>query len=177
MDRYCEEFKMKRNKLIILSFAIVLFVSSVSGLLFAQETPAKDAPDFTLTDLDGNTISLSDLKGEVVFLNFWATWCTPCKKEMPYFNEAFETYKNKGVNIIGISIDRSEKIVKKFLAKKELVYPVAMGSQKFLRDYEIARVVPVTVIIDKKGKLRYKLIGVMEKEEIERYIQELINEG
>jgi len=167
---------MKRNKLIILPFALVLLVSSISGLLFAQEDPPKDAPDFTLTDLDGNTISLSDLEGEVVFLNFWATWCTPCKKEMPYFNEAFETYKDNGVNIIGISIDRSEKIVKKFLEKKELVYPVAMGSQKFLRDYGIARVVPVTVIIDKKGKLRYKVIGEMEKEEIEKYIQELINE-
>lgn len=168
---------MKKNKLVILSFVLVLFVSSVSGLLFAQEALAKDAPDFTLTDLDGNTISLSELEGEVVFLNFWATWCTPCKKEMPYLNEAFETYKDKGVNIIGISIDRLEKTVKKFLAKKEVLYPVAMGSQKFLRDYEIARVIPVTVIIDKKGKLRYKLIGEMEKEEIERYIQELINEG
>jgi len=133
---------MKRTRLIILSFAFVLLVSSVSGLLFAQEDPSKDAPDFTLTDLDGNLISLSEMKGEVVFLNFWATWCTPCKKEFPYFNEAFETYKEKGVNIVGISIDRSEKIVKKFLQKTELVFPIAMGERKFLGDYEVGRAVP-----------------------------------
>jgi len=167
---------MKRNKIIFLSCTLVLLVSFVSGLLFSQEDTLQDAPDFTLTDLDGNTISLSDLKGNVVFLNFWATWCTPCKKEIPFFNEAYKTHKNSGLRIIGISIDRSEKIVRKYLDKQEFIYPVAMGKQKFLNAYEIARVVPVTVIIDKKGKLRYKVIGDLEREEIEKYFQELINE-
>lgn len=167
---------MKRNKLIFLSCMLVLLVSSVAGLLFSQENPPKDAPDFTLIDLDGNTISLSELNGNVVFLNFWATWCTPCKKEIPFFNEAYETHKDSGLMIIGISIDRSEKIVKKFLTKHELVYPVAMGTQKFLNDYGIARAVPVTVILDKKGKLRHKVIGDLEREEIEKYFQELSNE-
>ncbi len=77
---------MKKNKIIFLSCTLVLIVSLVSGLLFSQENTSKVAPDFTLTDLDGNTISLSELKGNVVFLNFWATWCTPCKKEIPFFN-------------------------------------------------------------------------------------------
>lgn len=168
---------MKRNKLIILSFSLVLLFSSVSGLLLSQENIPEDAPDFTLTDLDGNTISLSEMKGEVIFLNFWATWCTPCKKEFPYFNEAYETHKDKGVKIVGISIDRSEKIVKKFLQKTELVFPIVMGARKFLSDYGVGRAVPVTIIIDKKGKLRHKVIGGLEKEELEKYIQELVNEG
>lgn len=163
--------------ILFLSFSLVLLVNLTSDGLFAQEDSPVDAPDFTLTDLDGNTISLSEMEGEVVFLNFWATWCTPCKKEIPFFNEAFQTHKDSGLKIIGISIDRSEKIVKKFLAKRELVYPVAMGTQKFLNDYGIARVVPVTVIIDKKGKLRHKVIGDLEREEIEKFFQELINEG
>lgn len=167
---------MNRNKLIILSFTLALLVSSVSGLLLSQETILEDAPDFTLTDLDGNTISLSEMKGEVIFLNFWATWCTPCKKEFPYFNEAYESHKDSGVKIIGISIDRSEKIVKKFLQKTELVFPIAMGERAFLSDYGVGRAVPVTIIIDKKGKLRHKVIGGLEKEELEKYIQELVNE-
>ena len=168
---------MKRNSLIVLFCALVLLVSLVTGCLFSQEDPSKDAPDFTLTDLDGNTISLSELKGNVVFLNFWATWCTPCKKEVPFFNDAYETHKDSGLKIIGISIDRSEKIVKKYLEKHEFSYPVAMGKQKFLNDYEIARVVPVTVIIDKKGMLRHKVIGDLERDEIEKYFQDLNNEG
>lgn len=167
---------MNRNKLIILSFTLALLVSSVSGLLLSQETILEDAPDFTLTDLDGNTISLSEMKGEVIFLNFWATWCTPCKKEFPYFNEAYESHKDSGVKIVGISIDRSEKIVKKFLQKTELVFPIAMGERAFLSDYGVGRAVPVTIIIDKKGKLRHKVIGGLEKEELEKYIQELVNE-
>jgi len=162
--------------MIFLLCSLILLVNMTSDTLFAQEDSPVDAPDFTLTDLDGNAISLSDLEGEVVFLNFWATWCTPCKKEIPFFNEAYETHKDNGLKILGISIDRSEKIVKKFLEKQELVYPVAMGTQKFLNDYGIARVVPVTVIIDKKGKLRHKVIGDLEREEIEKYFQELINE-
>ena len=167
---------MKKNKLIFLFCTLILLVSLISGLLFSQENTLKDAPDFTLTDLDGNTISLSDLEGNVVFLNFWATWCIPCKKEIPLFNEAFETHKDRGLTIIGISIDRSEKIVKKFLTKTEFVYPVAMGTQKFLNKYGIARAVPVTVIIDKKGKLRHKVIGELDREKIEKYFQELSNE-
>jgi len=162
--------------MIFLLCSLILLVNMTSDTLFAQEDSPVDAPDFTLIDLDGNAISLSDLEGEVVFLNFWATWCTPCKKEIPFFNEAYETHKDNGLKILGISIDRSEKIVKKFLEKQELVYPVAMGTQKFLNDYGIARVVPVTVIIDKKGKLRHKVIGDLEREEIEKYFQELINE-
>lgn len=168
---------MKRHKIFFLYLFLVLSVNLASDGLFTQEDFPVDAPDFTLTDLDGNTISLSEMEGEVIFINFWATWCTPCKKEIPFFNDAYQTHKESGLKIIGISIDRSEKIVKKFLAKREFVYPVAMGTQRFLNDYGIARVVPVTVIIDKKGKLRHKVIGDMEREEIEKFFQELINEG
>ncbi|MFC2161787.1 TlpA family protein disulfide reductase [Acidobacteriota bacterium] len=167
---------MKKNKLLILSSTLVLLVSLVTGFLFSQENPPEDAPDFTLTDMDGNTITLSELKGNVVFLNFWATWCTPCKKEIPFFNEAYKTHKDSGLKIIGISIDRSKHIVKRYLAKQEFLYPIAMGNQKFLNVYGIARAVPVTVIIDKNGKLRHKVIGDLEREEIEKYFQELINE-
>ncbi len=165
-----------KKLLILFAFSLILFIHTTSTVLPVQEDPPVDAPDFVLTDLEGNTISLSDMGGEVVFLNFWATWCIPCKKEIPFFNEAYQTHKDKGLNIIGVSIDRSEKIVKKFLGKREMVYPVVMGSQKFLRDYGVARVVPVTVIIDKKGKLRHKVIGDLEREEIEKYFQDLNNE-
>jgi len=168
---------MKRYMIFILSLSFVLLVNLTSAGLFAQDNSPIDAPDFVLTDLDGNTISLSDLEGNVIFLNFWATWCTPCKKEFPYFNDAYETHKDNGVKIVGISIDRSEKIVKKFLQKTELVFPIAMGKRKFLSDYGVGRAVPVTIIIDKKGKLRHKLIGGLEKEDLEKYIQELVNEG
>lgn len=167
---------MRRFSKFFFPFTLIVLLNVTSAAPFAQEGPPVDAPDFTLIDLNGNKISLSELEGNVVFLNFWATWCTPCKKEIPYFNEAHEKYKDSGLKIIGISIDRSEKIVKRFLEKREIIYPIAMGSQKFLSDYGIARVVPVTVIIDKKGKLRHKLIGELEEDDIEKYYKGLINE-
>jgi len=134
------------------------------------------APNFTLRDLKGNEISLSDYRGKIVILNFWTTWCKPCRVEIPGFVEIYEEYKNKGMEILGISLDRagSEQILK-FVEENKISYPVLLGTKEIATDYEI-QVIPITYIIDKKGKTRHKHIGYMDKNVLIRYFLELVSE-
>jgi len=136
-----------------------------------------DAPEFTLEDLKGSKISLSDMNGKVVFLNIWATWCGPCKREIPDFIEMYEQYKDKGLEIIGISVDEiSPSRVLQFTEKYKINYPVAMTTAKINRDYGPFRAVPVTIIIDKNGKIRHRQIGQVNKKFVETWFTALAEE-
>jgi cytochrome c biogenesis protein CcmG/thiol:disulfide interchange protein DsbE len=135
------------------------------------------APDFTLTDLMGNELMLSDYQGKVVFMNFWATWCPPCRAEIPGFVEAYQEYKDDGMEIIGISVDRVGKDkVLDFARAFNINYPVAIFTSKIIRDYEPGRMIPTTIIIDKNGRIRHKHIGYMDKDTLERYFLDLADE-
>lgn len=135
------------------------------------------APEFTLEDLNGNKISLSDLKGKVIFLNFWATWCPPCKAEIPHFIEAYKEYKDQGMEIIGISVDKTgAKSVIKFTEKYKINYPVAMYTLDIIKDYRPGNAIPVTIIIGPNGKIRHKKVGYTEKEYLKNWFLKLIEE-
>jgi peroxiredoxin len=129
-------------------------------------------PSFT----GGETITLSDLKGKVVLLNFWATWCAPYKEKIPRFNEAYVLYKDNGLYILGFPIERGENLVRRFIEKREINYLLAMVTPQLNKNYQSGNVVPVTFVIDKKGKMRQKHIGNLDKEILEKYIPELLEE-
>lgn len=135
------------------------------------------APDFTLTDLRGNELTLSDYRGKVVFLNFWATWCPPCRSEIPGFVESYKEYRDEGMEIIGISVDRAgtDKVLD-FARAFEINYPVVMFTPKIIRDYEPGRAIPTTIIIDRNGRIRHKHIGYMDKSILIRYFLDLADE-
>jgi len=160
-------------KKVILVASIILFVFSLTvkaekaGFL---EENYPQAPEFSLTDLMGNDISLSDFQGKVIFLNFWATWCPPCRTEIPGFVNVFEKYKTKGMQIIGISVDRikPEKVFE-FVKEYKINYPVIMADSELVRKYEPGRAIPVTIIIDSQGRIRHKHIGYMDKDTLEKY--------
>ncbi len=143
----------------------------------SSDSPFSPAPDFTLTDLSGNQLMLSDYKGKVVFLNIWATWCPPCRTEIPGFVEAYAEYKDKGLEIIGISVDQggTDKVID-FVKAFQINYPVVMYTNQIIRDYEPGRAIPVTIIIDKDGMIRHKHIGYMDKGTLERYFFDLAEE-
>jgi peroxiredoxin len=162
-----QEMSMKKHVLSITLIAIVLVASAVA--FAAIEKPA---PDFALTDIDGNTISLADLKGKVVFLNFWATWCGPCRHEIPDFIEFYDEYKDRGMEIIGISVDKSARKVKDFMGKHKINYPVAMATNDIMGDYKPGRYIPTTIIINAKGHIVEKKVGIMSKAVLEGYFQE-----
>jgi thiol-disulfide isomerase/thioredoxin len=117
------------------------------------------APDFTLRTLDGREITLSELRGEVVLLDFWATWCGPCRESIPHLIRLYKTYQKKGFEVIGINMDKRElETVRQFAMSMDIPYPVVISLEKVERDYGVTSL-PSVILIDKKGRIRGKYRG------------------
>jgi peroxiredoxin len=135
------------------------------------------APDFKLQDLQGNILSLGDFKGKVVLLNFWATWCPPCRAEIPDFVEAYNQYKSKGMVIIGLSVDQmSAEDLISFVAAHQMSYPIAFATRDVVEDYKPGNYIPATIFIDKQGQIRHKKVGAVSKDELQKIFDQLVNE-
>ena len=134
----------------------------------------QNAPDFSLKDLDGKNIAFSDYSGKVLFLNFWASWCPPCRNEIPGFVEVYEKYKNQGMVILGVSVDHGGvDLVKSFAKQNNITYPLAMVTRQIIEDYRPGNSIPFTIIIDREGKIRERHLGYLDKRELERIFLEL----
>ncbi len=167
--------------LIMLIFILVgcKETAEVEYELKSQEIKSADSltPDFNLPTLEGGQITLSELRGKVVVIDFWATWCPPCREEIPGFIKLYDQYKDEGLEIIGISLDTGEKSkLSAFVKEWKINYPIVIGDDNVTRDYGGIRAIPTTFIIDKKGAIREKHIGYtlekIFKEEIERLLKE-----
>ena len=130
-----------------------------------SETPVK-APDFTMLDLDNKKISLSDFKGKVVVINFWATWCHPCRAELPDFVEVSNSYKDSNVQFIGIS-DDDISALKKFAIDYGIEYPTLVDGSvdRIMPEWDISAI-PTTFILNKDGEIMFKNIGMMAKDKL-----------
>jgi|SRR6516164_5337912 len=136
-------------KLMLLLLAAAL---GLNGSISAAAESKIQAPDWQLTDVEGKTMKLSDFRGKVVILDFWATWCPPCRAEIPGFVEIQKKYADKGFTMIGVSLDREgPSVVKPFIARFGMNYPVVMGNQKVAADYGGITAIPTTFIIDRQG--------------------------
>jgi cytochrome c biogenesis protein CcmG/thiol:disulfide interchange protein DsbE len=134
----------------------------------------KSAPNFTLQDADGKTVQLSDFKGKVVLLDFWATWCGPCKIEIPWFIEFQRKYKDRGFTVLGVSMDDGWPIVKEFAQEFKMNYPVVLGNDELGQAYGGVEVLPTTFIIDKQGRIINVHMGLVSKDEMEKQIEDLL---
>lgn len=131
------------------------------------------APDFVLTDLNGNKIQLSDYRGKGVFLNFWGTWCKPCEKEMPYINNQYDVYKNEGVEVIAVNVGEAEVAVQTFVDRFHLTFPVAIDQQdQVMNAYHIGPL-PTTFLIDKDGKIVDIITGTMTEEDVKKHMERI----
>ncbi|AKS38741.1 thiol-disulfide oxidoreductase [Anoxybacillus gonensis] len=131
------------------------------------------APDFVLTDLNGNKIQLSDYRGKGVFLNFWGTWCKPCEKEMPYINSQYNVYKNEGVEVIAVNVGEAKVTVQTFVDRFQLTFPVVIDQQdQVMNAYDI-NPLPTTFLIDKDGKIVDIITGTMTEEDVKKYMERI----
>lgn len=166
---------MKRKIILIL---VLFFISSFSIIpTNANESNmiGKPAPAFTLLDLNGNKVSLSDYKGKVVILDFWATWCPPCVREIPHFIELYKEHKDKGLSIVGISVDRQGvSVVKAFNQKYKINYQILMADSQVTSTYGNIRGIPTTFVIDPAGNIQRMYVGYRDKAVFESDIKTLL---
>ena len=138
----------------------------------------KTAPDFSLKDANGKTVKLSDYRGKVVLLNFWATWCGPCKVEIPWFMEFEQQYKDKGFAVLGVAMDdEGWQAVKPYLSERKVNYRVLMGDDSVTQLYGGVDSLPTTFVIDKDGRIASAHVGLVGKNEYVGEIQALLNGG
>ncbi len=138
-------------------------------------TENRVAPDWQLKDPEGKSVKLSDFKGKVVVLNFWATWCPPCRREIPDFIALQKQYADKGLVIIGVSMDEGgAEVVKPFAKKMGINYPIVLGDQKTAAAYGGIQVVPTTFVIDKTGKIAAQHEGGADRTTFEAEIKKLL---
>ena len=117
------------------------------------------APDFTLKTLDGQEVTLTKLKGKVVLLDFWATWCAPCREAIPHLINLQKTYREKGIEVIGMNMDRGDaETVRRFVKSMDIPYPITLTSEEVSRNYGVTGL-PTTILIDQEGKIRQKFLG------------------
>ena len=143
----------------------------------AQDTTRqefKTAPDFTLERMNGDDFTLSDHEGQVVILNFWATWCAPCREEIPDFIELQKEFRDQGVLFAGLSLDKEGwSKVRPYAQKMDINYPVMVASREVRSQYGPIRAVPTTLIINKRRQVEYVAAGMLTKEKLKPILQKL----
>src|SRR5450755_1622951 len=133
------------------------------------------APDFDLASLDGKRVKLSDFRGKAVLLNFWATWCAPCKEEMPWFVDLQKKYAGDGLVVVGVAMDDSDASkIAEFTGEMGVNYPVLLGTDKVSDDYGNVDFLPTSFYIDRDGKFVGKGVGLLGRKEVEDNIQKAL---
>lgn len=149
--------------------AIAIYVAHRNSLRRSQ-LPSEQA----FTDLNGNAIRLSDYKGKIVLVNFWAAWCVPCTEEIPQFVKLQDKYRNQGLQVIGISIDDTESELRDFYRKHNMNYPVIPGDQKTADAFGGVLGLPTTFIIDRDGHIRERQVGSTNFQTLEQQVSRLL---
>ena len=176
---------MKRDPVILIVVAMVVSIMLVFGIQKARHGSNgsgsskllnQPAPDFALTSLDGKTLKLSDFHGKAVLLNFWATWCEPCKIEMPWFVDLQKKYGPQGLQVFGVAMDdASPKEIAEFTQKMGVNYPIVIGKEEVGTLYGGVQYLPSTFYISRDGKVMERVFGLVSRSEIETNVQKALS--
>ena len=144
---------------------------------FAIGATSGPAPSFAVRTLDGDQVSLENLRGQVVLVNFWATWCPPCRVEMPGFERVYRDRKADGFTIIGLSVDQGgASSVRAFLAERGITFPVAMATGEVVREFGGVRALPTSLLIDRHGRVRHQVPGLFAEPALRLAVVRLLDE-
>lgn len=172
---------MKKKRLVTRTLILAILFAAIgftfynaffneSNVLSVGDT----APNFILTDLNGEKVELESLRGQGVFLNFWATYCPPCEKEMPYMESQYQNYKNQGVEIIAVNVDEPELSVKRFVDRVGgLSFPIVIDRGSRVIDAYNVSPLPTTFLIDKDGIVKEVITGGMTEKNIANYLESI----
>ncbi|HUG41192.1 MAG TPA: TlpA disulfide reductase family protein [Longimicrobiales bacterium] len=145
------------------------------GAAFGLGRGSDPAPDFEVVTLDGETLRLSELKGKVVLVNFWATWCPPCRAEMPGFQRVWEDYRDDGLVIVGLSLDRGVRSdVERWVRQRGITYPVAFAPGAVARAYAGASTLPTSILIGPEGRIAHRVEGFYAEPALRAAVRRLL---
>jgi len=178
---------VKRNPLILFFVAAIVAAMLFAGIRIARHNRASGpahglmgnlAPDFELQTLDGKNLKLSDLRGKAVLLNFWATYCGPCKIEMPWFVELQKEYGPQGFQIVGVAMDdASNEDIAKFAKEMGVNYPILLGTESVGQSYGGVNALPTTFFLDRDGKLIAREFGLQSRSVFVDHIKKALSQG
>jgi len=179
-NQICRSFMKSLGNFIAVMVSITITLFLLNQAYAIEKAPLQLATDFALPDLSGRMVSLKDFKGKIVIVDFWATWCVPCRNTMRELSAIDKKYKNKDVVVLGISIDDPASFdndyIKRFLKNHEVVYQILRADKNVIKDYlGVLNVkVPVMFIIDRKGRIAWKIVG-FEPGVAEKHTKELLS--
>jgi thiol-disulfide isomerase/thioredoxin len=166
-----------RGALALLPAALLLFVSACSQE--KSSAPPQAAPDFAATSIDGRVVRLSEYLGQVVLLDFWATWCPPCRAALPHLVEMQNAYRADGFVILGMNMDKDPQEVASFLERNTVNYPILPVEDDVRRAYGGISTIPTAMLVDRQGRIRQTFLGYDRRiaQDMEKAIRALLSEG
>jgi peroxiredoxin len=159
----------------IILLTIVFILTSTTGWAASISGPA---PNFTLKNIDGKNVKLSELSGNVVLINFWASWCGPCLQEMPLLNAIHQKYEPLGFTVLGVNVEENSANAKAFLAERGVDFPILLDSKNQVSKLYDVVAMPTTVVVDRDGNMRFLHQGYVpgDENEYRKMVKKLIRE-
>ena len=181
-ERTVETMEKKKKRFYMRSAILVIMVAAIVFTIYSNLTKEKtavlqvgdEAPDFVLTDMNGEQHRLSEYRGQGVFLNFWGTWCKPCEREFPLINDQYQEVKDDGLQILAVNVGESDFVVQKFVNRKALTFPVLIDNNKSVMETYNINPLPTTFLVNPEGKIEKIITGEMSEEMIKEYMAQIM---
>jgi cytochrome c biogenesis protein CcmG/thiol:disulfide interchange protein DsbE len=166
---------MSRIQVAAVSFVVLILAACSHPRELKSEGQRQKAPNFTLKDADGNPVNLTDYRGKVVLVNFWATWCGPCEIEIPWFVEFEQKYKDQGFAVLGLSMDDDGwKAVRPYIASHKINYRVMIASEVVSQQFGDIEALPTSFVLDRQGRIATNHVGLVDKRDYQNEILKLL---